>query len=111
DAALVDRAAYVAYGWSVGAAVLALLLICGIGTLPMRFRLQVNPLAAAPSPRMFLREFANAFRNRSFVILFASIVIFWVAQGAAGALALHAYKYFWRAPAELLQFIPAFTVG
>ena len=111
DAALLDRGAYVGYGWSVGAVILALLLICGIGTLPMRHRLQVNPHATTPSPGQFIREFGNAFRNRSFVILFASIVIFWVAQGAAGALMLHAYKYFWRAPAELLQLVPAFQVG
>ncbi len=111
DAALVDRHAYAAYGWAIGGVVLVLMLTCGLGTLPMRFRLQANPHAQAPSPAQFGRELVNAFRNRSFVILFAAIVIFWVAQGAAGALGLHAYKYFWRAPADLLQLIPAFTVG
>src|SRR5204863_434020 len=76
DAALVDRHAYAAYGWTIAGLLFALMLICGLGTLPMRFRLQTDHAGAAPSPARFLRELGHAFQNRSFVILFASIIIF-----------------------------------
>jgi len=111
DAALVDRHAYAAYGWTVAGVVFLLMAVCGLGTLPLRYRLQTDHTILTPSPRQFGHELANAFRNRSFVILFASIIIFWVAQGAAGALDLHALKYFWRAPADLLQVLPVVLIG
>jgi GPH family glycoside/pentoside/hexuronide:cation symporter len=38
------------------------------------------------------------FRNPSFRILFATLVIFFVAQGVAAVLALHAYQFFWKLP-------------
>jgi GPH family glycoside/pentoside/hexuronide:cation symporter len=111
DAALLDRHAYGAYGWTIAAILLGFMLACGLGTLPLRARLQTDHGAEAPSPAAFLRDLRDAFRNRSFVILFATIVVFWVAQGTANVLNLHNLKYFWRAPADLLQVLPLVAIA
>ncbi|MEI9888403.1 MAG: MFS transporter [Rhizomicrobium sp.] len=47
----------------------------------------------------------EVFRNRSFLILFFTVLIFFVAQGTAGALNLHGSKFFWNLPVDAIQFL------
>ncbi len=111
DAALLDPKAYAAYGWTVAIILFGFMLACGLGTLPLRGRLQANLTQETPSPGRFLRDVIDAARNRNFVVLFIAIVIFWIAQGTANVLNLHALKYFWRASTDFLTTIPLWLIG
>src|SRR5579871_1038736 len=107
---LLHRGAYVGFGWAAGLLVLVFALACAVGTLPLRSRLQVSVAERPPGARAFVREVGEAARNRTFMLLFATIIVFWVAQGTAGTLALYAYKYFWRLPNSFLQLLQVFAV-
>ncbi|MBV9332180.1 MAG: MFS transporter [Alphaproteobacteria bacterium] len=94
------RAAYVPYAWSCAAMVLVGALVCSFGSLGARDRL--HAVGKSAPPRQFLKEVGEVFQNRSFRILFAALVIFFVAQGAAGVLALHALKFFWNLSSSVI---------
>jgi glycoside/pentoside/hexuronide:cation symporter, GPH family len=98
---LLNREAYVPFGWLIATIVLVATLISATGTLPMRHRLQLMPVATS-SPRIF-GELGDVFHNRSFILLFLTIVVFWVAQGTAGSLGVHAFRYFWSLPTQTIQ--------
>jgi GPH family glycoside/pentoside/hexuronide:cation symporter len=67
--------------------------------------------AALPQPltpsggvlRRLPGDLAEVFRNRSFLILFVSLVIFATSAGVAQALNNHAYVFIWKVPSEKLQ--------
>lgn len=107
---LLDHAAYGRFGWTIGAIIVGFALVCGLGTLPLRNRLQISHAPKDAGAKGFIREIGEAARNRSFVTLFLTIIIFWVAQGTAITLSLYAYKYFWGAPNGLLQILPGATM-
>ncbi len=92
---LLDRAAYAPFGWASAAALFvggALATYASLRALP---RLH----GARPSGRQLWRrllgEVAEVFRNRSFVMLFVGVLVFFVGQGVFITLGLHAYRYFW----------------
>lgn len=93
-----QRAGYAPFAWTGAAIVLLAALVCTLGTRPAA--------AAAPAPAdqrrgglgNLLAEVGEVARNPSFLLLFFSVLIFFVAQGAAGALGLHAFTFFWRLP-------------
>jgi GPH family glycoside/pentoside/hexuronide:cation symporter len=102
---LLDRAAYIPFGWTCAALLLAAGLVCAFGTLDQRFRLR--EATPAPSAGFGLRLFAEiveVFRSRSFVVLFLTVLLFWIAQGSAGVLALHQAKFFWQLPNDIIQY-------
>ncbi|MGH6958709.1 MAG: MFS transporter, partial [Caulobacteraceae bacterium] len=117
DGGLLHRAGYAPFAWCGGAIVAVAAILCVIGTLRARARL--HPLAADDGGAAlwrFLREMGEVFRNRSFNILFGACLIFFVAQGASGALTLHANTFFWGlAPRQILVIslsgIPGLLVG
>ena len=45
---------------------------------------------------------AEIFRNRSFVILFLSLLLLFVGAGTAATLGLHTTKFFWRLPNRVI---------
>lgn len=51
----------------------------------------------------FLAEIAQLFRNPSFVLLFTGAVLALAGQGMASAIGLHALRYFWKLPGNLIQ--------
>jgi GPH family glycoside/pentoside/hexuronide:cation symporter len=51
----------------------------------------------------FAGEIVDVFRNRSFRVLFLTVLVFWVAQGTAGSLSVHAFRYFWELPSSVIQ--------
>jgi GPH family glycoside/pentoside/hexuronide:cation symporter len=102
---LFDRAAYVPFGWSCAAVLCVFGAIAAFGTLGTLDRLHKTvPSDAHPLLRL-VRELPEVFRNRSFVILFITVLIFFVAQGTAGVLVLHASKFFWKLPVPAIQFL------
>jgi GPH family glycoside/pentoside/hexuronide:cation symporter len=90
------REAYVPYAWTCAAIVLVGGLVASFGSLDTVPRL--HQVKAGEPPRAILREFGEVLRNRSFVSLFVALLFFFIAQGAAAVIALHAGKFFWRLP-------------
>ena len=100
---LLNRAAYIPFGWT-GA---ALMLVCGLGvTLGTRgviARLHKTVPLMGSAVRQFFREMGEIRRSPSFVPLFLCVLTFFVAQGTAGALTVHAFTYFWTLAPGALQ--------
>lgn len=96
------RDSYPAYAWTCAAIMLAGALFCAFGTLGERRRMHRANEGARYSLAGQFREIAEVFQNRSFCILFVCLVIFFVAQGTAGVLALHANTFFWKLPDSII---------
>jgi GPH family glycoside/pentoside/hexuronide:cation symporter len=103
--ALLDRAAYIPLGWACGAVLCIMGAVAAFGTLGSLGRLHRVVPSGDNALRRLLREVPEVFRNRSFIILFATVLVFFVAQGTAGALGLHGGKYFWMLKQPELQLL------
>ena len=100
---LMHRAAYIPFGWACAAVALASALIATFGTLRALPRLhRVAPAKGALAVR-FIRDLGELVRNRSFVILFVTVLIVFVGNGVGATLTLHAVKFFWRLPPQVIQ--------
>ncbi len=102
---LLNRHAYTPFALACA----GLMIVAGF-TSALAVRSQLPRLHAAKIPegtivRQFLRELGEVFRNRTFIVLFTTIVIFFVAQGASGALAIYANRYFWGLPTSAVQLV------
>ncbi|MEI9887157.1 MAG: MFS transporter [Rhizomicrobium sp.] len=102
---LFDRAAYVPFGWSCAAILCVFGALAAFGTLGSIDRLHRTVPSGDHPLRRLAREVPEVFRNRSFLILFFTVLIFFVAQGTAGALNLHGSKFFWNLPVDAIQFL------
>lgn len=89
------RGAYMPYVWTCAGMTLVGAGMSIFGTLKERHRLHM-PAKERASLASFFREVAEVFKNHSFNILFSALVIFFVAQGVAGALALDGGLFFWK---------------
>lgn len=99
---------YPAFGWTLGTGILVVGLICCAGVWRYAAAL---PQPKEPAPHMLRRlpgELAEIFRNRSFLILFFSLLVFSSSAGLHQALNNHAYVFVWQLRPELIQ-IPAYT--
>lgn len=106
---LLSRAAYVPFGWTCAAIILATTLLCTFGTASVRHRMYE---IAAPTRSALARlpgELRDVFGNHSFLMLLLTIVIFWIAQGSSINLSVYTYTYFWRVNTEAISII--LTVG
>lgn len=102
---LLDRDAYTPFGWTCAALLVMGGLLCAFGTINQRHRLHAPSTVGGSVGLRFFSEIAEIFRSRSFVILFATVLLFWTAQGTAGVLALHANKFFWKLPNDIIQYV------
>jgi glycoside/pentoside/hexuronide:cation symporter, GPH family len=100
---LLHRAAYTPFGWTGAVLILACGLVTALGTRSAIARLHKAVPVAGSVARRFVRELGEIFRNQSFVTLFLGVLIFFVAQGAAAALTIHANRYFWALPPSAIQ--------
>lgn len=103
------RASYVPLGWSSAAILTLFGATAAFGTLRARGRLHQASASEHPALRRFLRELPEVFRNRSFLILFATVLIFFIAQGTAGVLSQHGGTYFWKLPTDVIQLLGIVT--
>ena len=100
---LFHRAAYAPFGWVIGGVAMAGMLLAAIGTLPALPRLhRVAPKTGSLVGRL-VRDIAELFGNRSFVILFLTVLLLFTGVGTAGTLGLHAMKFFWKLPQGAIQ--------
>ena len=99
---LQNRHAYPSLGLVAAVLVGGFGLSCILGTAKRVLQLP-TPEELGTSDQGFFRELVQLFRNPSFVPLFVGAVLVLVGQGAATALNLHAYRYFWKLPTALIQ--------
>ena len=98
---LVSARSYVAFGWVCAAIVLASALTAFGGSLHLRHRLAHDSDVAPGSSRKVLHELRDLFRNPSFVVLFATILVFSIAQGTIESLSVHALRFFWNVTGDV----------
>jgi GPH family glycoside/pentoside/hexuronide:cation symporter len=104
-AGLFNRAAYVPFGWTCAAILCLFGALAAFGTLSSIPRLHKTVPSTDHPLRRLMREVPEVFRNRSFLILFVTVLIFFVAQGTAAALNLHGGKFFWKLPVSTIQLL------
>jgi GPH family glycoside/pentoside/hexuronide:cation symporter len=97
--------AYIPFGWACGAVALAAALFCAFGTLRTLPRLHRVAPATGSMAMRFFRDVGEIFRNRSFVILFASLLLLFIGAGTAATLFLHTATFFWKLPSWTIQAI------
>ncbi|MBU1377416.1 MAG: MFS transporter [Alphaproteobacteria bacterium] len=96
---------YPAFGWAIAALVLVGGLICCAGVWRYAVALPQPTAAPAPLMRRFVGEVAEMLRNRTFVILFLSMLLFASGVGVHQALSSHAYVFVWKVRPETIQLI------
>jgi GPH family glycoside/pentoside/hexuronide:cation symporter len=102
---LLVRHNYLSFAWTC-AAVVALTGLLAIAAVRRELnRLHGAKPEQAPFLASFVREFTELLRNRSFLALFATVLIYFIAYCTAGALALHASRYFWRLDSFATQLV------
>jgi GPH family glycoside/pentoside/hexuronide:cation symporter len=105
-----DRAAYAPFGWICAGVLAVFAAVASFGTLGTLNRLH-KPVPSDDHPLLrFLRELVEVFRNPSFRLLFTSVLIFFVAQGTAGALGLHGSKFFWHLDTAQILIVAVLTL-
>jgi GPH family glycoside/pentoside/hexuronide:cation symporter len=105
DAGLQRREAYPAFGWTIASIILAGALISCLGVWRYAAKLP-QPIIPkeAMLPRL-LSEVREVFSNRSFRILFISMLLFTSAAGLNTALNNHAFVFVWKLKSTTIQFI------
>lgn len=96
---------YPQFGWTIAVMVLAGGLICCAGLWRFAAALPQPTTAPEPMMRRFAGEVAELVRNRTFVILFMSMLLFASAVGVHQALNNHTYVFVFKLRPETIQFI------
>jgi len=99
---LLTRSAYVPYVWTCAAIVLMGALITCVGSADTIALLKRHARTPGAEKRHLGREIVEVFKNPSFRVLFTCLLIFFIAQGAAGVLAVHSWKFFWKMPSNVI---------
>jgi GPH family glycoside/pentoside/hexuronide:cation symporter len=102
---LLDRASYSPYGWSSAAVMLATGLICIRSVFKALPRLHNPPSNEAHFLAGFGRELKELARNRSFLLLFGTVLVYFLAYTTWSSLALHASSYFWKLDTSAIQIV------
>ncbi len=116
DDGLLNRPGYVGFGWTCTVLVVLVGLLSTFGTFKARPALPRVVARRGAGVTQLLAEVGDVARNPSFLVLFLTVLTFWVAQGVANSLWLHASKYFWDLPPSVIRIIPitgsiGFAVG
>lgn len=102
---LLSRASYAPFAWTCAAVILLTGLVAA-GAVRW-----AGPRLHAPQPDAegylagFSREMLELLRNRSFLVLFGTLLIYFLAYGVSSALALHAIRYFWKLDSSATLFV------
>ncbi|WP_309092522.1 MFS transporter [Phenylobacterium sp.] len=96
---------YPLFGWTIGALVLAGGLVCCAGVWRYAASLPQPITPPEPMMRRFVGEMTEILRNRTFLILFVSMLLFTSAAGLHQALNNHNYVFVWKLRPESIQLI------
>ena len=102
---LLSRASYVPYGWTCAGLMLVAGLVAIDAVRRAAPRLHGPEEGGAAFLTGFAREMIELSRNRSFLILFATVLTYFLAYSAHVSLALHASRYFWKLDTGAIQLI------
>ncbi|MCE3288246.1 MAG: hypothetical protein K0R83_258 [Caulobacter sp.] len=107
---LLDRGAYVPFAWTCAGVMLAagLVAIGAVrGALPRLHGPQGHGQETGGGSFLagFGREMIELARNRSFLVLFGTVLTYFLAYSAHVSLALHASRYFWKLDSLAIQLI------
>jgi len=105
-------AGYPPLAWSTA----ALVLVGGVGSvIGIRWFAASLPVSARDRTSLFRRlggELVEIFRNPSFRIMFATSVLFWVAQGVNSTLGVHVNTYVWLlSPPQIFITVLGYIIG
>lgn len=102
---LLERANYVPFAWACAA------IIVLTGLIAIRAVRRALPRLHGPQPGEthflagFIREMVELSRNRSFLVLFGTVTIYFLAYATWSSLALHASRYFWKLDPFAIQLV------
>jgi GPH family glycoside/pentoside/hexuronide:cation symporter len=102
---LMNRAAYAPFGWASAGLALAAGLACAFGTLPALRRLHTVAAARHGVARQFVADVVEAFHNRTFVVVFASLLAMFVSFGVIATLTLDVNGFFYHLPSDVLTLV------
>jgi glycoside/pentoside/hexuronide:cation symporter, GPH family len=97
--------AYPTFGWTIAAVMLVGALISCAGIWRFAASLSRPTLAAEPMLPRLPSEVREVFRNKSFRILFLSMLLFTSAAGLNNALNNHTFVFVWKLPPGTIQLV------
>jgi GPH family glycoside/pentoside/hexuronide:cation symporter len=102
---LLVRQNYVPFAWACSAAIVVSGLIA-VGAVHRALpRLHAPPAGQTSFLAGFAREMVELSRNRSFLVLFGTVLVYFLAYSAYASLALYASRYFWKLDTFAIQLI------
>lgn len=102
---LLGRENYAPYAWTCAAVMLAAGLVAIYAVRSALPRLHGPEAAEGGFFTGFWREMVELSRNRSFLVLFGTVLTYFLAYSAHVSLALHASRYFWNLDTTAIQLI------
>jgi GPH family glycoside/pentoside/hexuronide:cation symporter len=102
---LLDRDNYVPFAWTGAAAMVIAGLIAIVAVRRALPRLHGPEQGDGHFLTGFVREMIELSRNSSFLVLFGTVLTYFLAYSAHVSLALHASRYFWRLDSAAIQLI------
>jgi GPH family glycoside/pentoside/hexuronide:cation symporter len=104
-AGLLDKHNYVPYAWSCAAVIMVAGMLCIRAVRSALPRLHAPAASDTPFMAGFAREMIELSRNRSFLVLFGTVLTYFLAYSAHVSLALHASRYFWELDSTAIQLV------
>lgn len=95
--------AYVQLGLLLAGVMLVAGSVCIVGIWKLATPRNEQDVAFAAKHNSIVSDMRDLLRNRSFVLLFATCLLFLVVSGSMQALNLYAYKYYWHLTADQNQ--------
>ncbi|MGN6374487.1 MAG: MFS transporter [Sphingomonas sp.] len=102
---LLSRQAYVPFAWTCSAAIAVSGIVAIVAVRRALPRLHAPAGERTPFIAGFVREMVELSRNRSFLVLFGTVMVYFLAYSAYAALALYATRYFWKLDTFAIQLI------
>ncbi len=105
DTGLLERENYVRYAWACAAVIVVAGLISIASVRRVLPRLHGPSSEGGAFLAGFAREMVELSRNRSFLLLFGTVLVYFLAYSTSVSLALHACRYFWKLDAFAIQLV------
>lgn len=102
---LLQRANYVPYAWASAAVMMVSGMVAIWAVREALPRLHGAKADETPFLAGFGRELVELGRNRSFLLLFGTVLVYFLAYTTWSSLALHTAKYFWKLDSFAIQWV------
>ncbi|MDE2462882.1 MAG: MFS transporter [Alphaproteobacteria bacterium] len=102
---LLRRHNYVPFAWTYAGVILVSGLVAIAAVRRALPRLHTPPAEQISFLQGLKRELIELSRNRSFLVLFATLIVYFVASSAHVSLALYASRYFWKLDNSAIQLV------